>query len=119
MTGQERRLFPRHHAPSALVAVVSFLTRGQENVRVKNISLGGLCFATETDISGESLFRLSLSLAEETGPSLNMSVSAKVAWHIHDDATSLHTVGVKFVEMTEADEQALGDFVNSLESPAE
>ncbi len=119
MTGQERRLFPRYQAPTALVAVASFPTRGEESVHIQNISLGGLCFATETDISGESLFRLSLSFAGETGPSLNVSVSAKVAWHIHDAATSLHTAGAKFVEMTEADEQALRGFVDSLESPAE
>ena len=119
MTGQERRLFPRHQAPSALIAVASFPTRGKESVYVKNISLGGLCFVTETDVSGESLFRLSLSFAEETGPSLNISVSAKVAWHIHDEATSLHTAGAMFVEMTEADEQELKDFIGSLESPSE
>jgi hypothetical protein len=119
MTGQERRVFPRHHAPSALVAVVSFPTRRGENVHVKNISLGGLCFATEIDISGESVFNLSLSFAGEAGPALDITVSAKIAWHIHDEATSLHTAGAKFVEMTDADEQALGDFMGSLESSAE
>ena len=119
MSEQERRLFPRYQTPAELVAVVSFPTGGKESVLVKNISLGGLCFTTETDMSGESLFRLSLSLAEGSGPSLNISVSAKVAWHIHDEATSLHTAGAKFVDMTGADEQALKDFIDSLESAAD
>ena len=116
MAGQERRSLPRYQAPASLVAVVSFPTKADESVLVKNISLDGLCFVTETDISGESLFDLTLSCADGSAPLRSISVSARIAWHIHDEAASLHTTGVSFVEITEADKRSLRDFIGSLKA---
>lgn len=116
MAGQERRSLRRYQAPASLAAVVSFPTRADESVLVRNISLGGLCFVTETDISGESLFDLTLSCADGSAPPLSISVSAMIAWHIHDEAASLHTAGVSFVKISEADERSLRDFIGSLEA---
>ncbi len=114
-----RRSFSRYSAPASLVAEVDFLTKAKEHIRVENIGLEGLCFATETDISGESIFGLSLRSDAERGPSLNMDVSAKIVWHIYDEATMLHTAGAQFLELNESDNQMLREFLDSLESQDE
>jgi hypothetical protein len=116
MTQQERRSFSRCRAPESLVAVADFPTKPEEHIRVESIGLDGLCFTTGTDISGESLFSLSLKSDDEDAPSLDIKVSAKVVWHIRDEATALHTAGAQFIEPDEADRETLREFLGFLES---
>jgi hypothetical protein len=119
MTQQEKRSFSRYDAPTSLVAEVDFLTKAKEHIRVENIGLEGLCFVTETDISGESILGLSLRSDAERGPLLNIDVSAKIVWHIYDEATMLHTAGAQFLELNESDNQMLREFLDSLELQGE
>jgi hypothetical protein len=116
MTRQERRSFSRYRPPESLVAVVDFPTRAEEHIRVESIGLGGLCFTTKTDISGESFFNLSLKFDDADGPSLRVDLSAKIVWHIHDEATALHTAGAQFVEPDESASSMLREFLSFLES---
>jgi hypothetical protein len=115
MTQQEKRSFLRYSLPASFVAEVDFLTKAREPIRVENIGLEGLCFVTETDISGESVFGLSLRSDAEQSPALNIDVSAKIVWHIHDEATMLHTAGAQFIELDESDNNMLREFLDSLE----
>lgn len=116
MTQQERRSFSRYRPPESLLAVVDFPTRAEEHIRVESIGLGGLCFTTKTDISGESLFSLSLKFDDADGPSLSIDLSAKIVWHIHDEATALHTAGAQFVEPDESAVNMLREFLSFLDS---
>jgi c-di-GMP-binding flagellar brake protein YcgR len=101
------------------MAEVDFLTKAKEQVRVESIGLGGLCFVTETDISGESILGLSLESDTEQSPSLNINISAKIVWHIFDEATRLHTAGTQFIEMDESATRTLREFLDSLEVQTE
>jgi hypothetical protein len=116
MTQQERRSFSRFRVPESLVAMADFPTRAEEHINVESIGLAGLCFTTETDISGESIFKLSLKFDNANGPSLNIDISAKIVWHIHDEATALHTAGAQFVEPDESASDMLREFLSFLES---
>jgi len=115
MTQQERRSFSRYNAPASLVAEVDFLTKAKEHIQVESIGLGGLCFTTETDVSGESILGLSLRSEEAQIPSLNIEVSAKIVWHIYDEATMLHTAGAQFLELEETSRRMLEKFLEFLE----
>jgi hypothetical protein len=116
MTQQERRLYTRYHAPESLVTVADFPTKAKEHIQVQSISFDGLCFVTKTDISGESIFSLSLKCDDEDAPSLDMDVSAKIVWHIHDETSALHTAGVQFLEPDKSDRDMLREFLDFLES---
>lgn len=116
MTEKERRSSSRYFAPVSLTAIASFPTKAGERIEVKDIGLDGFCFVTQTDISGESAFNLSLSFAGSGERLLKIDVSAEIIWHIHDEATLLHTAGTQFVELSEADEGSLREFLDSLKA---
>jgi len=116
MIQQEKRSLRRYAAPTSLEATAKFPTKGEERIHIKDMGLDGFCFTVEIDISGESLFDLSLSSGEGSGPSLDIKTSAKIIWHIHEEATSLHTVGAGFVEPAAADSDLLRRYIAFLAS---
>lgn len=109
MIQDERRSFPRYLPSASLTATASFPTKAEEHISIKDIGIDGFCFVTGTDISGESVLELSLNAGGDSS-SGGFEVSAKIIWHIHDEATALHTAGAQFMELSEADREALQEF---------
>jgi len=64
---------------------------------VLNISIDGLCFTTDFDISHESVFNLSFEMKVAGRPSVHVVTPAKIMWHTFDERTSLYTAGVQFL----------------------
>ncbi len=117
MIQHDRRSSRRYLPPATLVAIADFPTKTPKRVSIKDISGEGLCFLTETDISGESAFNLSLNAGGggRGEHSLNIEISATIVWHIHDEATSLHTAGAKFVGLDGDARESFLKFLDSLE----
>jgi len=111
---EERRSTLRYRPPESLVATAAFPTKRDLRLRLTNMSIGGFCFETETDISGESYFDISLRAIESGETLLRMDASVRILWHIRDEATSLHTAGAQFVDLSESGRESLERFLGSL-----
>ena len=120
MIQHDRRSSQRYIPPASLVAVADFPTKAGKHINIEDIGGDGLCFSTETDISGESAFKLSLSTdgGGEEHP-LNIEVSAKIVWHIHDEGASLHTAGAQFVGLDGGAKESILRLLDSMEPKEE
>ena len=114
MVENERRAHLRYYEPESLLATARFPTKADLPLRVKEIGLGGLCFTTDTDVSGESFFELSLEIAREDEAPLQIDTSAEIIWHLCDETISEHTAGVKFIGLKERDRESLRIFLSKL-----
>jgi hypothetical protein len=114
LTLQERRRFPRHLAPEDLTAVARFPGGREQMVRVLNISIDGVCFVTDFDISRESVFNLSLTLTVGRGPVAHVDTPAKIAWYTFEVQSSLYTAGVQFLGLGDAQMETLHDALSFL-----
>ena len=109
--GEERRSHPRYHAPESVTATATFSMESDQRLQLKDISASGFCFVTETDISSESHFSISLKATGVGDSLLRIDASARIIWHIRDEATSLHVASAKFMDMTETDRETLGELL--------
>jgi len=114
MVENERRAYLRYYEPESLSATARFPTKADLSLRVKDIGLDGLCFITDTDVSGEIFFELSLEIAREGEAPLQMDTSAEIIWHLFDETISEHTAGVKFIGLKEKDLETLRIFLSKL-----
>ena len=119
MTQRDRRSSRRYLPPASLVAVADFPTKAGKHIDIKDIGSDGLCFLSETDLSGESAFTLSLCAGGGGEHPLNIEVSATIVWHIHDEGTSLHTAGAQFVGLDGDTKESILRLLDSLEPKEE
>jgi hypothetical protein len=109
----EKRSSQRFSPPSSLAATADFPTKARESINIENMGQNGFCFSTETDISGESLFSVSMNFSDE--PPLNIDTQAVIVWQIHDEASSLHIAGARFSALSEEESEAVLRFLESLQ----
>jgi len=109
--GEERRSTRRSPLAKALIATAAFPTKPDLRLRITNLSIGGFCFETETDISGESRFDILLKAVEGGETLLRLESPVRVIWHISDEATSLHAGGAEFVDLPESGRESLEGFL--------
>jgi hypothetical protein len=110
--GEERRSTRRSPVTESLIATAAFPTKPDLRLQVTNLSIGGFCFETETDISGESRFDISLKAVEGGETLLRLESQVRVIWHISDEATSLHVGGAEFVDLPESGRESLARFLD-------
>ena len=116
MVQKERRRFTRYHAPESFTATGEFPSQREHRLKVKDISVDGLCFVTEVDLSREAVFSLSFEVTGTEDEVVRIQTLAGILWHICEEETSLYTAGAQFLGMKDSDQEILQRFLETLEA---
>ncbi len=114
MIQEERRLSPRYRAPESLVATAVFPAKREQRLRVKDISIEGLSFTTEMDISNETILNLSIETTDEEGRPVRLDTLANILWYTFDKNTLRYCAGVLFVGFKNADRELLRKILGTM-----
>ncbi|MBI5640042.1 MAG: PilZ domain-containing protein [Nitrospirae bacterium] len=91
-------------------AVLNF----DESYRVKKLSLGGMLIESSHEIDIEKRLPMEISLDDKRHITFLGRIASCIP--IHFKERQLHDVGIEFLEMSEADREALRDFIGLLPS---
>ncbi|RJP64973.1 MAG: PilZ domain-containing protein [Candidatus Abyssobacteria bacterium SURF_17] len=115
MLQEERRRFPRYHTPASFTAAGEFSSHGECCLKVIEMSIDGLRFVTEKDVSREAVFSLSFGVTNKRGDAARISALACIRWYVYNKEASLYTAGAQFLGLTQSDRELLKDFFETLE----
>jgi hypothetical protein len=115
MVQEERRRFPRYYAPASLKAVGEFPPNREYLLKVNDISIDGLSFDTEADLSKEAVFSLSLEITNPGGGVERISMLASILWYVYEKGTSLYTANAQFLGLKSSDKELLRSLFETLE----
>ena len=115
MVQEERRRFPRYYASPSLKAVGEFPPKREYLLKVNDISIDGLSFDTDADLSKEAVFSLSLEFTKPGGSVERISALASILWYVYEKETSLYTASAQFLGLKSSDRELLRRLFETLE----
>ncbi len=90
-----------------------------EEVKIKDISVGGICLETSQYIDSKKNFKVEIASSDNE----KITLTCEVAWSSivitvekKDGYISIYEVGLKFVELTDAEKQFLEKYIDKLTS---
>lgn len=109
---KERRQYDRY-APSAVVRAVNELT-GESFGVVANISQGGFLLMGGGLFVANGVYQLRLSSDDDGAPPLSIRLGASCLWRCDGQTSGSYWGGFTIIDISDADEAALLEFVGAL-----
>jgi len=115
MVREDRRKLPRYYAPKSFTATGVFPPKREHLLQVRDIGIGSIRFDTDLDLSREAIFSLSFEIPDKKGEPIRIHTLASILWFVNERQPPLYTAGAQFLGLTKADQEALQEFLETLE----